>query len=132
MPIPNGEAIISAYLRNQTGERIVSRTPSDTSTSFVRLTQLDAANEAISTPEHLINYMLQLDCYAGDSEQGGHKEASDLATTIRAALDQMPRVGVKGATVTSVRFTGHARMPDTEFEPARERFIIDSIVILHA
>jgi hypothetical protein len=97
----------------------------------VRLTQLDAANEAISTPEHLINYLLQFDCYAGNGENGGQKEASDLAGTIREALDQMPRVGVEGATVTSVRFTGHARMPDTGFEPARERFIIDAVVILH-
>ncbi len=127
--IPDGEALVTAYLDAQTGERIVSRTPSDTSTSWVRLTQLDAANEANSTPEHLIEYFFQLDCYAGKS--GGHAEASTLVRTIRAALVAMPENGVDGATVSKVRFSGMPRIPDTAFEPARERFVLDAHVWMH-
>lgn len=132
--IPDAEAIIGTYLRTHTqvaalGARIVGQTPSDTIEPWVRLTQLDASNEPRSRPEHLIDYLIQCDCYAG--RDGGQAQASLLARTVRAALDDMPSRSHTGAVVTRVKFTSMPRIPDTDYEPARERYILSGTVHMH-
>lgn len=133
--IPYVEKIASDYLRDHPdvealGARVVGKTPSSTSEPWVRVTQLDAANEPTSRPEHLIDYLIQFDCYAGSD--GGQPEANLLTRTVRAALHDMPDADHDDAVVTDVRFTSMARIPDVEFEPARERFVLDATVYMHA
>jgi hypothetical protein len=133
--IPDGEKITSRYLREHADvaalvDRVVGKTPDTTSTPWVRLTQLDATNAPGSRREHLISYLLQLDCYAG--ADGGQPEAKLLARTVRAALELMPDATHDGAVCTSVRIVGDVRRPDTDFEKARERVILTAIVHLHA
>lgn len=131
--IPDAERIVSDYLRSHAdvvalATRVVGKTPDTVSTSWVRVTLLDAANEAGSRPERLIDYMLQLDCFAGAT--GGQPEANSLARTVRAVLHEMP--GLQGGVVvTCVRFIGMARIPDTDFEPARERIVLTATVWMH-
>ena len=120
--------MVTVYLSEQIGERIVGDTPRDITFPWVRLTQLDARNEANSQPEHLIDFMLQLECYAGS---GGQGEAHQLAAEVRQALADMPGQHEEGV-VTCVRFTGMPRIPDTAIEPARQRYILTARVYIHS
>jgi len=79
--------------------------------------------------EHLIDNLLQLECYAG-SGPNGQEEARELATEIRAALAAMSGT-FDGAVVTGVRFAGMARVPDQGLEPARQRYILTAHVYMH-
>jgi hypothetical protein len=134
--IPDGERLVANYLRDHPdilaitiGRRVSGKTPESINDPWVRVTMLDAANQENSRPEHLINYLLQCDCYAG--QDGGQPEAKLLARTVRAVLDGMPGTH-DGVVVSSVRFTGMARVPDPGFEPARERVVLTAIVWAHA
>lgn len=132
--IPDAEKIVGKYLREHEdlvalGARVVGKTPDTTSTSWIRLTQLDDRAVGNSRADHLIEFMLQFDCYAGKT--GGQPEASLLARTARAALADMPGAHAD-AVVTGVQFLSGARLPDTAFEPARERFVRTVLVWMHA
>lgn len=144
--IPDGEKIIGAYLRTNSditgfasgsGARVVGKTPDSKAAPWIRLTQIDAYNDANVTPDYLITYFLQLDCYAGDS--GGQPEAQQLGRVARAVLagldgaNQTLGDSIGGTAVISrVRFTNMMRLPDDQgFEPARERIILDTLVTMH-
>lgn len=132
--IPDAEAVIGSYLRNHaavkaTGARVVGRTPSDTAKPWVRVTQLDAATVGDHRSEHLIEWFGQLDCYAGT---GGQEEASKVTRTVRAALAEMYAAPLSGVVVTGARFVSSPRLPDDDFEPARERYALSAIVWLHS
>jgi hypothetical protein len=128
--IPNGEAVVTAYLKEKTGERIVGKAPSDRSTPWVRVTLINAPSDAKSPVDHLIAFLIQFDCYAGKEEEGAQAEASALVRSVRAALDEM--AGVRsGVTVTGVRFVSMPRVPDTLIEPARERYILTANIFMH-
>lgn len=129
--IPDGEAVLTAYLKGQTGERVVGKTPNDRSTPWVRITQLDAPSEPNSRADHLIPFLFQCDCYAGSEPATGHAEASALARSVRAALVDM--AGKHGdTTVTGTRIISMPRVPDTSIEPARERFVLTTRVYMHS
>lgn len=133
--IPYAEKVVSDFLRTHAavvalGARVVSKPPEDTGTPWVRVTKIDALNSRRSTPEHLIDFLLQFDCYASDDN--GAPEASLLGRTVRAALhDDLPRASLTGAVVTSVRITGDTRVPDTAFERARERVVLTAEIHIH-
>jgi Protein of unknown function (DUF3168) len=140
--IPDSEKIVGDYLRTHaavvaTGARITGRTPEDRATPWVRLTQLDASNQVELPVDRLITYLIQLDCYAGAAGLDGsqQKQASLVARTVRDALDDLNETNtILGGTaiITRVRFAnGPFRSPDTVFEPARERFILDTLVTMH-
>ncbi len=129
--IPNAEAVVTAYLKEKTGERIVGKTPSDRSTPWVRVTLVNAPSDAKSPVDHLIAFLIQFECYAGKEQEDAQKEASALVRAVRSALDEMP--GVQGgATVTGVRFVSMPRVPDTSIEPARERYILTANIFMHS
>lgn len=134
--IPYAEKLVSDFLRSHAsvvalGARVVSKTPPATEEPWVRVTRLDALNEERSRPEHLIDFMLQFDCYA--SADNGSPEASLLGRTVRAALhDDLPGTSVADAVVTAVRIAGDSRQPDTTFTPARERIALTAIVWAHS
>lgn len=128
--IPDAERLVGEYLRAHPDvtARVVGRTPGKNASdpAWIRLTQLDAADDPTSGQEHLIGYLLQLDIYAG-----GQPEVWTLARAVRAALHAMP--GTHGdIVITAVRFTGMARIPDQDFEPARERVVLTTTVYAHA
>lgn len=127
--IPDSERLVGQYLRQHPdmvalSARVVGRTPSDTRGAWLRVTQLDA-RDVSSGIDHLISFLLQIDAYAG-----GQGEVWTLARTAREALRGMP--GVRdGGTVTAVTFAGMARIPDTDFDPARERVSMTIDVHVH-
>lgn len=137
--IPFAEEIVSTYLRQHENvealdARVAGQTPPNQSRPWVRVTLLDAANvSSTAQAEHLVDFMLQLDCYAGKVATEAHEgqaEASLLARTVRAALVEMPGADLD-AIVTSVTFSGMARIPDPSFEPARERVVLTASVVAH-
>lgn len=124
----NGDKVVADYLREVDGvPRVVVRTPDNQSTAWVRLTRLAAPSET-EPIDHLIRFMFQLDCYAGKA--GGYPEAQSLASTVRDALKAMPGVH-DGAVVTGTQCIGDAYLPDTDFEPDRERFSLTFYVWMH-
>lgn len=133
--IPYGLKITADFLRAHDAvtaicDRVVTKTPSSTSEPWVRVARLDARNEAGSAVEHLIDFLLQFDCYAGS--EGGLPEAELLGRTVRAALhDDLPGTPDLGAVVTNVRIVGDTDLPDTTFEPARDRVAITALIWMH-
>lgn len=128
--IPDVEKVLTTYLQPKVtplGAKIRGRTPSSSATAWVRLTVLDAP---ASYPDHLVDALVQLDCYAGAGE-GGQEEASLLARTVRAALVDAPNNDHDSAVVTGCAIVGYLRNPDTFFEPARDRFIITAQIWVH-
>jgi hypothetical protein len=139
--IPDGEQIVGDYLREHPsvsalGARVAGRTPSAMSNPWVRVTKLDAPKTASSTPERLIHFLFQLDCYAGDEAMrahSGHAEASLLGRTVRAALVAMPDLTFDDVVVTDAQIVGDARIPDPDTgEGARERIVLTATVRMHA
>lgn len=132
--IPDGKKITADYLRVHSavaalGVRVVGKTPDDRETPWVRVTQVDARNTPGSIPLHLINYMLQLDCFVG--EGAGQPQARNLANTVLDALDQMPGVR-SGKTVSAAYPVGMTELFSTDFEPARDYVALTAEVLIHA
>lgn len=135
--IPDAEALVHTWLSSHPAiealdTQIVPETPGKAGrvTSWVRVHQLDAAGERLSTPEHLVNFMLQFDSYAGAGNL--QEEASALNRTVRAALKELEGQTVDDAVVSAVRFTSNPRLPDTDLEPARERYSLTAEIFAHA
>jgi hypothetical protein len=132
--VPDAEKIVGGYLRAHPAlvaldVRVVGKTPARTDTPWIRLTQLDDPAVGGHRSDHLIEFLLQLDIYAG--REGGQPEAALVNRTCREALRTM--IGEHGdAVVTGVEFLSAIRLPDTDgFEPARERFIRTVRVWMH-
>lgn len=138
--IPDAEALVAGWLRDDVSieamdARVASETPKTMQRPWIRVTQLDATDDARSSIEHLLTFMVQLDCYAGEIATTAHAapaEASLLARRARAVLKDTCGQVLDGVVVSQVRFTGHLRLPDTTMEPARQRVIVTAEVTLHA
>lgn len=133
---PDTEKIVGDYLRAESditdlvGERVSGKHPRNTSTPWVKLTQI--GDTAItSRPLHLYEVRLQFDCYGGDDEATAHEEASEIARTVRQVLSEAPDSTHTGAVISHVSFGPMSRVPDTGFEPDRERFVLDANVFIH-
>ena len=93
---------------------------------------LDARNATNGPVEHLVNYLIQADCYAGMEPQGAQGEASSLSFAVRAALQNLRGQTLDNATVTGVHTISHVHLPDQAFEPWRERYVLTVEVWAHA
>lgn len=129
--VPDAERLAYTYLTGYPavevlGTRLVGRTPKDTGTPWTRITLLDERPLSASV-DHVVTALLQLDVYAGSQET-----ALTHARTIRAALAAMPAAAHDHATVNAVTVIGMARIPDTDFNPARERVILTVELVTHA
>jgi hypothetical protein len=127
--IPDAEKVISKHLREQADLRVVGKTPEDTDQGWVRLTLLDDPAVAGSRHEHLIEAIVQLDCYAGRT--GGQPEANLLSRATRAAIVEMHEHEHDEAVVTGAT-ARRRRSPDPTFTPARERVIVTARVWMHS
>ncbi len=132
---PDAEAIVAVFLRQHPDVvalgASVRLTPPDKSHAdpWVMVTQLGDPNVDGMPVDHLLEHMLQLDCYSGG---GGAPQAKLLARTARAALQTLEGQARDGATFTSVRFgAGARRSTDTDFKPPRERVTLTAYVCAH-
>lgn len=127
----NIESLLTTYLKTETGERIVGETPSTTSEPWVKVTLLDAYDRTRPV-DRLNRFIVQLDCYAGVNGPTGQGEAQGIASTVRAFLLAMPGENFTGAVVTNVVARGPRRIPDVEFKPARQRYIVEAEIDVHS
>lgn len=137
--IPDVELLVGGWLRahpdiDALDARVAGRTPATQTKPWIRVTQIDAGDSTTSSVEYFLEYLLQLDCYAGEdamTAHAGQSEASALVRAARAVLkDREGRAG-DGVVVTQVLFQGMSRIPDISFEPARERFILTVLIRAH-
>lgn len=119
------EKLVAKYLRTRGVDRVATN-PGDAESPWVSVTLLDAPQTEGSSADRLVAHLLQLDCYAGSG--GGQPEAVALAGSCREALVEIADHDHDLGTVTAGRINGMARIPDTGFEPARERVILTATV----
>lgn len=137
--LPDVEALVGGWLTahpdiTALNARIAARTPDSMTRPWVRVTLL-AGDDVVGGREYLTDFTLQLDCYAGEtamSAHAGRQEAWRLVSAARAVLKGVEGSQRDGVVVTRVAFPGHARLPDTAYEPARERYVLTVDVMLHA
>lgn len=134
--IPDAERVVRAGLVADSevtalvGQEVVPQTPDNTDVAWVKIAQLDAREASNSRADHLINFLVQLDCYADVGNEQG--DAVLLGRTVRAALVAMANNNYAGAVVTRAEIIGHPRLPDPDFEPARERVVLTAEIYMHA
>lgn len=137
---PNIEALIGGWLRTDSaitalGAHVGGRTPDSAMRPWIRVTLLAARSHPTISREHLIEYVVQLDCFAGKTatdDHVGQTEAWTLKASARAILASVEGQALDGIVVTQVRFDGDARLPDTTMEPVRERYVLTVTVRAHA
>ena len=83
--IPDAPAIIGGRLRAHPDvmaldTRVAGSIPKSFTKPWVKITQLDATNVTGGQPEHLIEFYLQFDCYAG----GAGRQRSRAGISARA------------------------------------------------
>lgn len=136
----NIEALVGEWLREhpdvQTlGAHVGGRTPDNAMRPWVRVTLLAATDHPRVHREYLLEYTLQIECYAGKTatdDHAGQAEAWALRTAARQILHSVEGQALDGVVVTQVRFSGDARLPDTTMEPARERYVLTVAIRAHA
>jgi hypothetical protein len=137
--LPDVEALVGGWLTSHPdiaamNARVAARTPDLMTRPWVQITLL-VADDVVRGLDHLVDFTLQLDCYAGETAQAaftGRLEAWLLASRVRAVLRSKEGTQGGGVVVTRVAVPGHARLPDTAYEPARERYVLTVDVMLHA
>jgi hypothetical protein len=129
--VPDVERVVHAFLDSAPdvaalNTRLVGRTPKDTGTAWTRISLLDE-RPVSPVADHIVNALLQIDIYAGSQP-----DVLTHARTIRAALQGMPAATHASAVVNAVTVIGMARVPDTDYSPARERVILTIELVAHA
>jgi len=133
--LPDIEVVVVAHLRNISAvtdltTRIGTRTPGNLAGQFAKVTLIDDDQAPNSPALHLVRALVQIDCYGSSNRDSAHAEASLLARTIREAVHAMPAATHTGAVVTAARARSR-RLPDTDLEPARERYVLTCDITLH-
>lgn len=135
MLIPDIEKLVSDHLRSELSIRVVGEPPSERTDPWVMVTMLTALQN--DQADHHCEFYLQFDVYAG--AEGGQPEANLLGRQVRSALQSLSgRVDytVQGepqaAVVSQPVIDGDTRIPDDDFEPARERRILSVTTWAHS
>ena len=137
----DAEALVGAWLRDHddlidlNARVAVGEVPLSFVLPWVRVTGLDAIPVPRSGIDHALRYALQLDCYAGADAMAakeGRREASLLARTVRAIVRAWKGSTRDGAVVCGATIlSGPVRAPDTDLEPARERYVLTVELVMH-
>ena len=135
--IPDLEALAGNVLRNHDAiigldARVAGRIPKSFTKPWIRVTQLDALKEPNSPIDHLISYLVQIDVWAGSETDHGQAEASLLARTARAVLMGLRGQVIDGVVIARVETRSMARIPDLDFDPPRERYLLSVEIWAHA
>lgn len=136
--IIDAEDVVGDYLRThpdvlEITDDVVGQPLGDSQDPWVVVTQLDVVDRGHYL-EHLMEYMIQFECFAGARSTKAHSaqaEVNLLGRTVRAALKDMEGQNLDGCTVHRVAFLDDQRFPDTTFEPARQRRILTADITLH-
>lgn len=124
------EALTATYLR-ENDFRARNTPPDEThrAESWVEIHLINAPSDDVIPVDYLVGFLVDFNCYAG--QNGGQPEAKALVSSVRSALSLMRTTSFDDAVVTSVKFVSMPRVPDTEMEPARERYILTARIVAH-
>lgn len=131
------EQITGTYLRAHPDivaldARVAGQLPKTFTKPWVRVTQIDALNATDNLrAEHLVSYLMQLDCYAGAETDNAQSQASTLGRTVRGVLVDMQDQTLDGAVITGCAVRNDARLPDLDFDPPRERRVLTMEIWAH-
>ena len=134
--IPFMEKILGDYLRSApdvaaiVGDRVATKNPRTLDDPWVRVTVYDDPPTGRSSADHHIAFHVQLDCFAG--KEGTQSEASLLARTVRSLLGEMVRHDFDGAALSGAKATGSRFLPDENFDPDMDRYVVTGIVWAHS
>jgi hypothetical protein len=131
---PDPKAVVINYLKGlpeivgaPLSARVEGKTPSSRGLPWVKVTTIDDSGTDGGITDHHIAAFLQLDCYAGTTNNS-EARASLLSRTVQEALRVMATSPHTGAVVTGARSSG-SHEPDTVLgESALERYIVQSTV----
>lgn len=134
--MPDLEQLVIDYLAGVTAvtaitDQIGTRTPLSIDDPWIKVTTLDDAQKPGSPTLHLIDGLVQIDCYAGSARTGAKAEASALALKVREAIVAMPAASGLLGVVTSARVPSLRPLPDEDFDPARDRYILTCELVAH-
>lgn len=134
--LPDFEKLVASYLLNYPDitditTRIGTRTPPNTDQPWVRIRQLGEQPDRTSPALFNTEAYLQLDCYGSNDRSSAHAEAVLLARLAQAALHTLPRAATLDCVVSRVYFGSLSHIPDADFEPARERYILTAYIHAH-
>lgn len=135
MSIPSALQVTIAYLKDvgavkAAGAKVLTGTPTDRESPWIRVTLLDDSSTDGGEADRLIAAFMQIDVFAGE-DQNSVGTVDNLSIAVREALRTMKHSAHKGAVVTGAE-SSRTHMPDTDEEPAMERFQITSTVWMHA
>lgn len=127
------EVAISSYLRDALDARVSADPPPQRETfedPWVQYVLLDAPS--VGAADRLVAAFLDLDVYAGSGND--RAEASELARATRRAI-----VAIRGVVLaepepvvfSKSEIDGYRRLPDEDFEKARERYIVTATIWMH-
>ncbi len=130
--IPFMEKILADYLRSApdvaaiAGERVGTKNPRTLDEPWVRVTIYDDPPTGRSSVDHHVAFYVQLDCFAG--KEGTQEEANFLGRTIRGLLGGMAQQDFDGAVLSGAKATGSRSLPDEDFDPTMDRYVVTGIV----
>ncbi|HWC09257.1 MAG TPA: hypothetical protein VG458_09400 [Solirubrobacterales bacterium] len=134
MPIPSALQVTVAYLNTveavqDANARVLSGTPTKRGDPWLRVTLLADPSTDGGEADHLIAAFLQIDVFAGESNNTA-LAVDNLSIAVREALRVMKHAEHEGAVVTGAE-SSRTHMPETNEEPAMERFQISATIWLH-
>lgn len=134
MPIPSASQVTVAYLKGvqavkDAGARVLTGTPSSRTAPWIRVVLLADPSTDDGVADHQVEALLQIDVFAGEAKNTA-LAVDELSKAVRAALAVMNKVEHSRAVVTGTR-TWRTHMPDTDEEPAMERFKITATIWMH-
>lgn len=135
MPVPSALQVTVAYLKTvdavrAAGARVLTGTPTNRSAPWLRVTLLADPPTDGGEADHLIEAFMQVDVFAGEKVNSA-LAVDDLSIAVREAIRVMKYADHKGAVVTGSECS-RSYMPDTDEEPAMERFLLSATVWMHA
>lgn len=129
--MPDAEALLSAFLRDQASiealvaERVYTAVPKDPQFPLLMVRRVSGAPVG-SRPLHLDAPLMQLDAYGGTK-----KVAQQIAETARDVIARsLEGVHAQGV-VTGVSFGPMSWLPDGDYSPAKQRYVVDVTVFVH-
>lgn len=134
MPVPSALQVTVAYLKavdavKDAGARVLTGTPTSRKAPWIRITLLADPPTDGGEADHLIEAFMQIDVFAGEKDNSA-LAVDNLSIAIREALRVMKHAEHASAVVTGVE-SSRTYMPDTDEEPAMERFQISATAWMH-
>jgi hypothetical protein len=124
------ERLMSGWLRTRDAvtdlveQRVYTAIPKDPTFPLVRLTLIDERT-VFPRPRYLTSSLIQIDCYGGpkvDARAAADAVCDELTEHFTGSHD----AGVVSAVDCSTRY-----LPDTTYDPAKPRYVVDVTVHSH-